>query len=122
MASADSAREPQLTTEEDLQAISVEKVVPHNAPITLAEYDPRWPALFDREAARIRAVLGGRAVALSRPLLMARQAEPARLAVQPVAHVKVLLGMVIEHVGRRKTVGSPQPYTSRYSRTPPRLR
>jgi len=26
------------------------------------EYDPRWPALFDREAARIRAVLGAAAV------------------------------------------------------------
>jgi GrpB-like predicted nucleotidyltransferase (UPF0157 family) len=27
--------------------------------ITLAGYDPAWPALFDREAARIRAALGG---------------------------------------------------------------
>jgi GrpB-like predicted nucleotidyltransferase (UPF0157 family) len=62
MAPADSGQEPQLTTDEDLQAIAIEKVIPHNAPITLAEYDPRWPALFDREAARIRAVLGAAAV------------------------------------------------------------
>ncbi len=62
MVPADSEDEPRLTTEEDLQAISVGKVVPHNAPITLAEYDPQWPALFDREAARIRAVLGDAAV------------------------------------------------------------
>ena len=62
MAPADSGHEPRLTTEEDLQAISVGEVVPHNAPVTLAEYDPQWPALFDREAARIRAVLGGTAV------------------------------------------------------------
>ena len=62
MVPADSEDEPRLTTEEDLQAISVGKVVPHNAPITLAEYDPQWPALFDREAARIRAVLGDTAV------------------------------------------------------------
>ena len=50
------------TTDEDLQAIAVGKVIPHNAPITLAEYDPEWPALFDREAARIRMVLGDIAV------------------------------------------------------------
>jgi len=62
MAPAESEDEPRLTTEEDLQAISVGKVITHNAPITLAEYDPQWPALFDREAARIRAVLGDTAV------------------------------------------------------------
>jgi GrpB-like predicted nucleotidyltransferase (UPF0157 family) len=51
-----------LTTDEDLQAIAVGKVIPHNAPITVAEYDPEWPVLFDREAARIRVVLGDTAV------------------------------------------------------------
>lgn len=44
--------------QEDLRAIASGTVIPHDAPITLAEYDPRWPALFDREAARIRTVLG----------------------------------------------------------------
>jgi GrpB-like predicted nucleotidyltransferase (UPF0157 family) len=29
-----------------------------NGPVRLAESDPGWPALFEREAARIRAVLG----------------------------------------------------------------
>lgn len=62
MAPADSEYEPRLSTEEDLQAISVGKVIPHNAPVTLAEYDPQWPVLFDREAARIRVVLGDAAV------------------------------------------------------------
>ena len=51
-----------LTTDEDLQAIAVGTVIPHNAQITLAEYDPEWPVLFDREAARIRVVLGDTAV------------------------------------------------------------
>jgi GrpB-like predicted nucleotidyltransferase (UPF0157 family) len=54
MAPADIEHEQRLITEEDLQAISVGKVIPHDAPITLAEYDPQWPALFDREAARIQ--------------------------------------------------------------------
>lgn len=62
MSPAANEYEPQLTTEEDLQAITLERVIPHNAPITLAEYDPQWPALFDREAARIQAVLGDAAV------------------------------------------------------------
>jgi GrpB-like predicted nucleotidyltransferase (UPF0157 family) len=34
----------------------------HDAPITLAEYDPAWPRLFEREAARIRAALGDSAL------------------------------------------------------------
>jgi GrpB-like predicted nucleotidyltransferase (UPF0157 family) len=59
---AASESEPQLTSEEDLQATRVSSVIPHNAPITLADYDPRWPALFDREAARIKAILGDTAV------------------------------------------------------------
>jgi GrpB-like predicted nucleotidyltransferase (UPF0157 family) len=62
MSSADDQPEPQLTTDEDLEAIVVGTVVPHNAQVTLADYDPRWPVLYDREAARIREVLGGVAV------------------------------------------------------------
>ena len=62
MSPADSEHEPPLTTGEDLQAIAVETVIPHNGPITLAEYDPQWSALSGREVARIRAVLGDAAV------------------------------------------------------------
>jgi GrpB-like predicted nucleotidyltransferase (UPF0157 family) len=62
MSSAASEHEAKLTTDEELQAAWVETVVPHNAPIVLAEYDPRWPDLFQREAARIRGILGGTAV------------------------------------------------------------
>ena len=34
----------------------------HNATIELAEYDPAWPRLFEREAARIRGALGPKAL------------------------------------------------------------
>jgi GrpB-like predicted nucleotidyltransferase (UPF0157 family) len=51
-----------LRTDEEMQAHLVDPVVPHNAPITLAEYDPEWPALFAREESRIRAVLGDKAI------------------------------------------------------------
>jgi len=31
-----------------------------DGPITLADYDPEWPALYEREAARVRELLGDR--------------------------------------------------------------
>ncbi len=34
----------------------------HNAQITLVEYDPSWPKLFEQEANRIRSVLGKKAL------------------------------------------------------------
>jgi GrpB-like predicted nucleotidyltransferase (UPF0157 family) len=37
-------------------------VVFRNAPIVLVAYDPRWPAMFDREASRIRAALASLAI------------------------------------------------------------
>jgi GrpB-like predicted nucleotidyltransferase (UPF0157 family) len=51
-----------LRSDEEMQAHLVDPVVPHNAPITLAEYDPEWPVLFGREENRIRTVLGDRAM------------------------------------------------------------
>jgi GrpB-like predicted nucleotidyltransferase (UPF0157 family) len=35
-----------------------------DGPVLLADYDPAWPALYEREAARIRAVLGDRVLLL----------------------------------------------------------
>src|SRR5262249_57502839 len=35
-----------------------------DGPIVLADYDPSWPGLFDREAGRIRRVLGDRVLTL----------------------------------------------------------
>ena len=49
-------------SDEDLQKITLGERKPHNAPITLVEYDPRWPELFDREANRIRSALGNKAL------------------------------------------------------------
>lgn len=45
-------------SDEELQKNMVGKLKPHNAPITLVEYDPSWHELFEREANRIRSVLG----------------------------------------------------------------
>jgi GrpB protein len=51
-----------LVSDEKLSKSRIGELQPHNAPITLAEYDPDWPRLFAREADRIRAVLGETAV------------------------------------------------------------
>ena len=50
------------TTDEELQKNMIGELKPHNAPITLVEYDPSWPDLFEREANRIRSVLGNKAL------------------------------------------------------------
>jgi GrpB-like predicted nucleotidyltransferase (UPF0157 family) len=49
-------------TEDEIRAAVVGELGPLEGPILLAEYDPAWPALFEREAARIRAALGETAV------------------------------------------------------------
>src|SRR5262245_3337972 len=56
-------RRPQLTdrhmpqTDDQIRAAHVGEVQPLNGRILLVDYDPRWAELFEREAARIRAVL-----------------------------------------------------------------
>jgi GrpB-like predicted nucleotidyltransferase (UPF0157 family) len=45
-------------TEDEIRAAVVGELKPLEGPILLADYDPAWPALFEREAARIRGALG----------------------------------------------------------------
>jgi GrpB-like predicted nucleotidyltransferase (UPF0157 family) len=47
-----------MATEEQMQASRIGGLHLHNAPIQLSAYCSEWPALFHREARRIRAVLG----------------------------------------------------------------
>lgn len=48
------------TTEEQIRAYTIGELKPLAAPIVVIDYDPEWPRLFEREAARIRAILGAR--------------------------------------------------------------
>ena len=50
------------TRDEEIAAAWIGPPEVLDAPVTLAEYDPEWPALYDREAARIRDALGDRAL------------------------------------------------------------
>lgn len=49
-------------TDEEIRAVTIGELPEHNATIDLVDYDPEWPALYEREAARIRAALGARAL------------------------------------------------------------
>jgi GrpB-like predicted nucleotidyltransferase (UPF0157 family) len=47
-----------------LRAATIGEPTRVDGPIHLAEYDPAWPALFEREAARVRSILGDRVLRL----------------------------------------------------------
>jgi GrpB-like predicted nucleotidyltransferase (UPF0157 family) len=49
-------------TEEQIRAHTIGELKPLSGPILIVDYDPRWPELFAREADRIRAVLGDKAL------------------------------------------------------------
>jgi GrpB protein len=49
-------------TDDEIRAATVGDLTEHNATIELAEYDGEWPRLFEREATRIRAALGPKAI------------------------------------------------------------
>lgn len=51
-----------MVTDEEMDRVTIGAPTRHDAPITLAEYDPNWPALFAQEAERIGTVLGQRAL------------------------------------------------------------
>ncbi len=59
---AERKRPSQPMTEEQLRLSVVGELKPHDAPITLVEYDPAWTKIFVREATRIKAALGERAI------------------------------------------------------------
>ena len=53
-----------MTTEEEMRAATIGELEELGGPVELAEYDPEWPQLYEREAARIREALGERALVL----------------------------------------------------------
>ena len=75
-----------------MAAVHVRSLDRLDGPIVLTEYDPRWPALYAREARRIRAALGDRvrllehAGATSVPGLVAKPLIDIVLAVVDSAH------------------------------------
>jgi GrpB-like predicted nucleotidyltransferase (UPF0157 family) len=50
----------QSTNEELLRAVTIGELAVLAGPVELAEYDPKWPRVFEEQAARIRTALGDR--------------------------------------------------------------
>jgi len=64
MADESPAAPERVTTEEELRAVTVGALQPHNGAVLIVDYDPEWPRQFTMEAAKIRAALGERALLL----------------------------------------------------------
>ena len=73
----------QSTSEEALRAVTIGELKVVNGPVELAEYDPAWPARFEREAGRIRSVLGDRV----RLLEHVGSTSVPRLAAKPIIDI-----------------------------------
>ena len=76
-----------MTNEADLRAVTIGEPTRADGPITLADYDPGWPALYEHEAARIRAALGDRVLLLEH----AGSTSVPGLAAKPV--IDIVLGV-----------------------------
>jgi len=50
--------------EERLRKITIGELKPLDQPILIVDHDPNWPVLFEREAQRIRTVLGDRVLSI----------------------------------------------------------
>jgi GrpB-like predicted nucleotidyltransferase (UPF0157 family) len=51
-------------SDDEIEALWVEQAPQLNSTVTLADYDPSWPVLYEQEAARIREILGDRVLQL----------------------------------------------------------
>jgi GrpB-like predicted nucleotidyltransferase (UPF0157 family) len=83
---------PHVHTEEEIQAYSVDVVQPLTGPILLVEYDRAWPALFAREEARIRSILGERVVRLEHT----GSTSVPGLAAKPVIDITMAVADVLD--------------------------
>ena len=73
----------QATSEESMRAVTIGELQVLGGPVHLDDYDPEWPAPFEREAARIRSVLGARV----RRLEHAGSTSVSGLAAKPIIDV-----------------------------------
>jgi GrpB-like predicted nucleotidyltransferase (UPF0157 family) len=95
----------------------------HDAPIHLAPYDPGWPALYEREAARIREALGARvrllehAGSTSVPGLSAKPVIDIVLAVPDSADEDAYVPDMVA-AGYRLTIREPDWYEHRLFKGP----
>jgi GrpB-like predicted nucleotidyltransferase (UPF0157 family) len=110
-------------SEEQIRAAHVGEVKPLDGRILLVDYDSRWPELFEREAARIRAVLAERALRIehvgstSVPGLVAKPVVDIVLVVTDSANETAYLP-ALESTGYRLHLREPDWYEHRMLKGP----
>ena len=110
-------------TEEQIRAANVGGLTPLAAPIQIVDYDPAWPGLFEREAERVRAVLGEQVLMLehvgstSVPGLAAKPRIDMLLAVANSADESTYV-LALEAAGYRLQVREPDWYEHRLFKGP----
>jgi GrpB-like predicted nucleotidyltransferase (UPF0157 family) len=73
--------------ERELAKITIGGAKPLTKPIEIREYDPEWPALYAREEARIRSILGDRVVRIEHAGSTSVPGLPAKPIVDVVLEV-----------------------------------
>lgn len=110
-------------TEEEIRAANVGGLQPLAGPIQIVDYDPAWPGLFEREAGRVRGVLGERALMLehvgstSVPELAAKPRIDMLLVVTNSADESTYVP-ALEAVGYRLQIREPEWYEHRVFKGP----
>ncbi|HEV3172269.1 MAG TPA: GrpB family protein [Actinocrinis sp.] len=61
---SDAVESGEVRSEQEMLSAWVVEPPKLTGPVRIDDYDPAWPALFEREAARIRSILGDRVVLL----------------------------------------------------------
>lgn len=111
------------TSEDELRAVTVGELTPLAGRVTLVDYDPGWPALYEREAARIRAALGERV----RQLEHAGSTSVPGLAAKPVIDIVLAVAdsadepayvPALEAAGYRLRIREPEWYAHRMFKGP----
>jgi GrpB-like predicted nucleotidyltransferase (UPF0157 family) len=74
-------------TDEDILASTVGDLPEYNATIELAEYDPKWPGLYEREVERIRGALGPKALRIEH----VGSTSVPRLAAKPLIDIALVV-------------------------------
>ena len=79
-------------SDEQIRASVVGPIEPLTSPIQFVDYDPAWPALFQREDARIRAALGDRVLRFEHT----GSTSVPGLAAKPIIDMTMIVADVID--------------------------
>ncbi len=111
------------STDDEIRAHTVGDLKPLTAPILIADYDPQWPPIFEKEAFSIRSVLGAAALRIehvgstSVPGLAAKPIIDMLLIVADSADESSYLA-ALENAGYRLRIREPEWHQHRLFKGP----